>query len=471
MVKIDEKELAFILEQGEDQFIEFKENVDKSLSKEIVAFANAQGGKIYLGITDKGVIKGINITNPLKSQVIDIAKKCDPSINVCLDKYKDILIIDVEEGKNKPYFCSFGFYLRKGASSQKLSRDEILEFTIYEGRKTFDEEINESFKYPGDFDETKLDGYLNEAKLTKNLDDETIVLNLGVAKKIEGILKFNNAGVLFFAKEPSKFFLTSKVVCAEYQTNEKVNILDRKIYDEGILENIRQAINFVKRRVKVEFEIKTAKRKEIPQYPEQAYREVIVNAIMHRDYFDKSSDVLVEVYRNKLVVFNPGGLVKWLKAEEFGRVSKTRNPVIASLLSKTIFVEKMGTGIKRINESMKYANLPKPDFEYYEHSFYVTLADKIYVEDTVKLSMDQKKIIEGVISEKTTQKTTQKTTLKTTLKIIELLKENPEITRIQLAEKLGITPDGVKYHLANLTGDGKIRRVGGRKEGYWDVID
>jgi len=69
----------------------------------------------------------------------------------------------------------------------------------------------------------------------------------------------------------------------------------------------------------VEFEIKTARRKEISQYPEQAYREAIVNAIMHRDYFDKSSDILVEVYKNKLVAFNPGGLVKWLKADEFGK--------------------------------------------------------------------------------------------------------------------------------------------------------
>ena len=69
---------------------------------------------------------------------------------------------------------------------------------------------------------------------------------------------------------------------------------------------------------------------------------------MHRDYYDKTSDVFVENYRNKIVVFNPGGLVKWLKPEEFGKISKTRNPIIASLLSRTIFVEKMGTGIEEL---------------------------------------------------------------------------------------------------------------------------
>lgn len=448
----------FIVEQGEGQFIEFKENVDRSLSKEIVAFANAQGGKIYLGITDKGVIKGINITNSLNSIIIDIAKKCDPPIKISLDKYKNILIVDVEEGKNKPYFCSFGFYLRRGASSQKLSRDEILEFTIYEGRKTFDEEINENFKYPEDFDETKLDIYLKEANLTKNLDNNSILVNLGVAKKIDGVLKLNNAGVLFFAQEPSKFFLTSKVVCAEYQTNEKVNILDRKIYDEGILENIKQAINFVKRRVKVEFEIKTARRREIPQYPEQAYREVIVNAIMHRDYFDKSSDVLVEVYRNKLVTFNPGGLVKWLKIDEFGKVSKTRNPIIASLLSKTIFVEKLGTGIKRINDAMNSAKLPKADFEFYEHSFYVTLADKIYTKDTVK----------------DTLKDTVKDTVKLSMSqrgIIDEIKVKPDITAEELSTILEINLRNTKKNIAKLKEIGLIKRVGSDKTGHWIVVD
>jgi len=455
---MDEKELMFIVEQGEGQFIEFKENVDKSLSKEIVAFSNAQGGKIYLGITDKGVVKGINITNSLNSTIIDIAKNCDPPIKVNLNKYKNILIVDVEEGKNKPYSCSFGFYLRRGASSQKLLRDEILEFTISEGRKTFDEEINENFKYSEDFDETKLEGYLKEAKLTNNLDNESILINLGVAKKIDGTLKFNNAGVLFFAKEPSKFFLTSKVVCAEYQTNEKVNILDRKIYDEGILEDIKQAINFVKRRVKVEFEIKTARRKEIPQYPEQAYREVIVNAIMHRDYFDNSSDVLVEVYRNKLVVFNPGGLVKWLKPDEFGKVSKTRNPVIASLLSKTIFVEKMGTGIKRINDAMNSAKLPKPDFEFYERSFYVTLADKTYTKDTVK----------------DTLKDTVKDTVKFSLsqkRIIDEIKAKPDITAEELSIILKINLRNTKKNIAKLKELGLIKRVGSDKTGYWVVVD
>ncbi len=185
--------------------------------------------------------------------------------------------------------------------------------------------------------------------------------------------------------------MTSKVVCAEYATNEKVKILDRKIYDEGVLKNIKKAINFVEKRIKTEFVIKSAKRIEIPQFPKEAYREAIVNAIMHRDYFDKTSDTMVECYRNKLVVYNPGGLVKWLKPEEFGKISKTRNSIIASLLSRTIYAEKRGTGIKRIKESMKNNGL-KPKFEYYEHSFYIELQDKNFsVEDRSEANSKDRK--------------------------------------------------------------------------------
>ena len=91
------KELSFILEDGENQFVEFKEAFDKSIVKEIVAFANANGGRIFIGIDDKDNVVGINITNSLKSRLQDIAKNCDPKIVVSLETFENILIINVKE--------------------------------------------------------------------------------------------------------------------------------------------------------------------------------------------------------------------------------------------------------------------------------------------------------------------------------------------------------------------------------------
>ena len=126
---MNEKEFEIILKTGESFFVEFKEKVNNTLAKEIVSFANSQGGRIFIGVTDSGKIKGINITNKLKSQVYDIARNCEPSIEIELIEYKNkILIINIPEGNKKPYSCKQGFFIRNGPNSQKLSRDEILSF-------------------------------------------------------------------------------------------------------------------------------------------------------------------------------------------------------------------------------------------------------------------------------------------------------------------------------------------------------
>ena len=182
----------FILSSGEDQFVEFKESYDKSLAKEIVAFANAKGGKIYLGVTDKGVVKGIKITNLIKSQIQDISRNCDPSIVLNISSYKNkVLIIKVSEGNKKPYSCSQGFFMRIGANSQKLSRDEILSFAYTEGKLAFDEQVSADFIYPDDFDERKFYSYLKEANLTNINDDKILLINLGIAKKVKDKILLN----------------------------------------------------------------------------------------------------------------------------------------------------------------------------------------------------------------------------------------------------------------------------------------
>ena len=151
-----EEELQMILEEGEGYRIEFKESL-ANIDKELVAFANSSGGRIFLGITDNKKIKSVKITNKLKSQIQDIANNCQPSVKIIFEEFKNILIINVREGEDKPYKCSSGFYTRVGPNSQKLSRDEIIEFFKEENKIRFDELINLRFKYDEHFDLRKLD--------------------------------------------------------------------------------------------------------------------------------------------------------------------------------------------------------------------------------------------------------------------------------------------------------------------------
>ena len=158
----------------------------------------------------------------------------------------------------------------------------------------------------------------------------------------------------------------------------------------------------------------------------------------------------IRITRNKIVVFNPCGLVKWLKPEEFGTISKTRNPIVASLLSRTIFVEKLGTGINRIRKAMESSNLPKPEFKFYEYSFYTSLFDKTMIKGI------------GIESQETVEKTVEK--------LLTAIKNNPDITQKELSIITGLTRRGVEWNLANLKEKGIIKRVGPARGGHWEVI-
>ncbi len=361
---MNEKELQLVLEEGEGYKIEFKEALT-DIDKELVAFANSSGGRIFLGITDDKEIRGVKITNRLKSQIQDIANNCQPSVKILFEVFKDILVIIVRGGEDKPYKCSSGFYTRVGPNSQKLNRDDIIEFFKVEGKIRFDELVNLKFDYDTHFDPTKLDRFLRLAGISKVLDIPSILINLGVAEKQEGKVIFNNAGILFFAKNLQDIYYHTAVTCALYKGTEKIEVLDRRDFNEDLISNIGGAMIFLMRYLAVRYEITgEPMRKEILEVPYEALREAIINAVAHRDYFEKGTNVMVEMFDDRIEITNFGGLVKGLKPEDFGTKSVLRNPSIADLLHRVKYIEKMGTGINKMRRLVAEAGLPPIVFEF-----------------------------------------------------------------------------------------------------------
>ena len=124
---MNQNELQRLIERGEGLALEFKERLS-GLDRELVAFANGQGGRLLVGVSDDGRIVGHAVDNRLRSQVQDIANNCQPPLRLEMEKVGDVLVVTVPEGEDKPYQCSSGFYVRKGPNSQKLSRDELADF-------------------------------------------------------------------------------------------------------------------------------------------------------------------------------------------------------------------------------------------------------------------------------------------------------------------------------------------------------
>ena len=444
---MNKKELDFLLNEGEGYNLEFKET-DSNLAKEICAFANANGGKVLLGVTDDGKIKGVNITNKFKSQVTDLVRNFDPKFQVTLEEVDNILVVNVPEGTNKPYSVNGKFYLRYGPNSQQLSRDEIREFFLKEGLILWDEKENQDFNLEKDFSKEAFNNFIQRSNLTKVLSKKELLQNLSLLKNDH----LKNAGVLLFAKDIQKFFIKGIITCVLYEGTDKVNIIDKKDFTNNLYSNYSDAINYLKSKLNTRIIITGGPHEKKLELPEKALREALVNAIGHRDYNVQGAKILVEISLDRVEITNPGGLVKGLKEEDFGKKSLSRNNLLFGLLQRTDLVENIGSGIKRMRKLMKADGLEEPKFDFSEDWF------------TVSFKRPQLQKLGKWLGDRLGEKLgdNQK-------KIIELMHQDKYISIPQIAEKVGISTTAVENNIAKLKEKGFVKRVGSAKAGYWKV--
>jgi ATP-dependent DNA helicase RecG len=451
-MKITKKDLEIIAKEGEGYKAEFKEG-PSNLDKEMVAFANASGGRIFIGITDHGNIKGVEITNRLKSQIQDIANNCRPKIPITFEVCDGVLVININEGKDKPYECSSGFYNRIGANSQKISRNEIISFLKSESKIRFDELIETKFDYRKDFDNSKFATFLKLSGLSASIKPKDAVVNLDAAQLQEGKLHFNNSGVLFFAKNPQKFISWSVFTVALFKDKVGVDIIDRKEITGSLFEIVEQVMDFVKLYSKVAYRF-TGKpqRDEIYEYPFEAIREAVINSVMHKDYFERGHNNILKFFPDRIQIENI-----WCKPKNF-ILNKTifrRNHIIADLLSRIHFGEKMGSGMKRIKDICKAQNAPNPKVDFTDTHFYV-----VFKQSYEYLKMAGANGL-GEGREKSREKSREK--------ILEIIRANPQVTISELAASTGLSVKGIEKNIRLLKLENLLKRIGPDKGGRWVV--
>ncbi|MFO7809855.1 MAG: helix-turn-helix domain-containing protein, partial [Candidatus Delongbacteria bacterium] len=445
------KTISDLIKLGEGYHAEFKESLDKTFAEEVCAFANAKGGKVFLGVTNSGDIKGIDTGNNFRSQVQDYIRQLQPSLSVDIEVEGKIIVVHVPEGSEKPYGCSRGFFMRVGPNTQKLTRNEIIGFFKKEGRIRFETLINDKADFERDFDPKAFDLFVQKAGISPTIKKEFLLRNLDCLTENN---EMTNAGVLFFARDIDFLLNHATVVCALYKGNEKLHIMDKKDFKGNLMDNIENAIMFVQRHTNLEYKIEKLRREEIPEIPEIALREAIVNAVCHRDYFQQGANVMIEVFDNRVDITNPGGLPGDLKPEEFGTRSVLRNPILASLLLRIDYIEKMGTGINRIKNAVNALGKSTVGFGY--TGFFTTTFNRI-IPDIAS----GKDIAET--SGKDIAETSGKKLNKTCDRIIKLIKNNPGITINRMVENLKITERSIYRNMHILQKEGVVRRIGGRK--------
>ncbi len=173
---------------------------------------------------------------------------------------------------------------------------------------------------------------------------------------------------------------------------------------------------------------------------------------------------MVEIFDDRVEIYNPGGLPKGLPPSEFGKRSVCRNPLIASLLLRCEYIERMGTGMDRIHDNLKNEHCPPVDIRY-NTMFTLEFKRPTYIKQNDQLESSGEKA-----KGETRVKTRVKTRGETREKILKLISGNPQITIPQLADKIGITIKGIEWQINRLKKDGLLKRVGPSKGGKWEVV-
>jgi len=360
--------IEWLLAQNEGQYIEFKQSVSDSVGRAICAFANSGGGTVILGARPKSPVIGISDPSGEEARVQNIAHSCIPPVHVAVSHHfhaqKSLMIVEIPGNQDPPHSFGSTFFMRVGASSQSMDRDEIVDFLYATGQVKYEERLCREFRYPADFNVRAFHRYLKQAGITAAKDRVDTLVNLGIATRSGGKILFKNAGVLFFAKQPKRFLRHGYVDCVLFQGNEKVTVLDRKEQAGNIINNVEEAMVFLRKHLSVRYQIEGLYRKEILELPPEALREALLNAVIHRDYHFDTAWISVEVYKDRVEISSPGGLPPGLKPEEFGTKSVHRNRLIAEMFQRIGEVERVGAGIRKMRDAVKAAGLRPPRFKF-----------------------------------------------------------------------------------------------------------
>jgi len=374
---LDKQEVIELIANGENSYVEFKEDSadNKVLAREIVAFSNLKGGRVFLGVDDFGNIVGLTRSDN-EERVMNI---CSDLIRPIIDPvYYDITIdekkvgvIEVEMGCNKPYYLkdkpakANRYYKRYGSTVREVKeRDELQRLLQSSGNLHF-ELLPASYSKLKDLDDFGIREFLLANRPTLEVDKLTekeirnLYLNLDLITEVENVAdKYQPtvAGLLLFGKGRVKRYLPqSGIMCVKIIGNEVADEKENlKFFERNIFENYRDVISFFYIYNAHAFEVKGIKRIDYFDYPESAFRELLANAVIHRDYTVFGTEIGVWIFNNRIEIRSPGGLPNTLTLENMKLGLKYhRNPVLAQYFFEAGMIERAGQGIIKCNRWLK----------------------------------------------------------------------------------------------------------------------
>ncbi len=359
--------LTTILKQGESQTVEFKVSFQEEALQTIGAFANTHGGTLYIGVNDIGEPTGITIGKSTLTELADRISACtEPRVisEIQVQRIQDCAIITVQvpEYPIKPVAVRGRCYRRVGSSNRQMPPAEVAQMHMASTGTSWDAIPAHNSKL-NDLDLTRVRRYMT---LSRNIGRRTFPAGadpINTLRKLELVRGKHPtwAAILLFGKCPQAPIVQSTVHCGRFLT--EIDIADDRMIEGSIIDQIDETLDFIKKHMNVRFVITgKPKRDQIWDYPLQALREAVVNAICHRDYTD-NSDIQIKVFDDSLCIWSPGTLPLGVTVEDLYRrshASKPRNKLIAQVFYDLEIIERYGSGIHRILDACAAAGMPEP---------------------------------------------------------------------------------------------------------------
>jgi len=452
--------LKELIKKGESEKVEFKKSLrlKDEIGEVVSAFSNSEGGTIFVGVDDKnnepiGVEIGKKTIEALANH---IKQNTDPpvfpSIRVESLADKEIIVVDVKEADEKPVLFKGRPYRRVGKSTHKASAAEIRKLVVESKKIYWDEQVCEGATLD-DIDWEFIENLfipLYETTSEKKIigEPKNIIESLRCIKDN----KPTNAGILLFGKEPQRFFMNSYIALPRYR-GEEVGIerLDYKEFSGNLFRQIDNCDKYIKEHIAIMSRLLPyrVRRQDIPEYGLFSIRELVTNAVCHRDYQNQHTKVIIKMFSNKIEFYNPGGLGGEVTPENITEKQYSRNPVIARVLAKVDYIEDVGEGWdKIIDEHKKHALKPElPLIKADSDSVLINLfstKDK-FGEEKLKVELNERQI-----------------------KAMKFIEEKGKITN---KEYLSLNPEisdrTARNDFKNLVEKGLLKSVGERKNRYY----
>lgn len=462
---MNEKELPEIIEKGESETVEFKSSLSewKEAVHTLSAFAWAGGGKVIFGVS-KGKIIGVEIgKRSIENLANDIKQNTDPKIypKISVEKImgKQIIIIGTAKVSDEPVLAFGRSYKRIGKSTHQINWEEYNRIILKKHEQEFDSRILEDAGL-NDIGWNAVKWFKEKYKDVSggelNGSEQDVLKSIRCLKSAGNNLKPTNAGILLFGKEPEKFFPKQYISIARYPGKDiGTAYLEIKDIKGNLFKLIDETEKYIKEHIEAVYRLKKGQiaRERVPQYPDFVIRELITNAVAHRDYSIRGSRILIKMFRDRIEFDSPGGFGGNVNEKNILYEQYSRNPAIVNAFSKIRYIEEMGEGWNRILENvkkypLKFSRMP----EVKGNSRVVVTLFSPDLEEAPAMKYAEEQLNER-----------QK-------KALAYLEEHGKIKREEYAQLCDCSKETAKLDLKDLVENGIVTRMGKTGRGVYYIL-